>query len=188
MNLICKKEVKEYEEGDECDIKNYFEHKCNLTLDTSLEKKKFIENTTKEILNAELYEIVLHSLEDKKVYKRVEENETYQIYALSNRYRDPDLAYVDLNSCGKLLKQKYNLKESQDVLVFKIEYRSPDFKIPIIEYVLFGRDASIKFNSNICKEEKILYYIPKKINDIFYYIIWSKFIFKLYLHLLRSCF
>ena len=165
VNLICQKEVKEYEEGDECDIKSYFENKCNLTLNTSLEKKKFIENTTKEILNAELYEIVLHSLEDKKVYKRVEENETYQIYALSNRYRDPDLAYVDLNSCGKLLKQKYNLKESQDVLVFKIEYRSPDFKIPIIEYVLFGRDASIKFNSNICKEEKILYYIPKKIND-----------------------
>ena len=136
-----------------------------MTLNTPLEKKKFIENTTKEILNAELYEIIFYALEENKIYTIREETETYQIYALSNRDREPDLAYVDLDSCGKLLNQKYNLEEDQNILVFKVEYKVPDFKIPIIEYILFGREASIRFNSNVCQNEKIMYYIPKQIKD-----------------------
>ena len=58
VNLVCQKKVEEYNETQRCNIKNYFYRKCNMTLNTPLEKKKFIENTTKEILNTELYEII----------------------------------------------------------------------------------------------------------------------------------
>ena len=161
----CTKEIDEYTPGQECDIKNYFMHNCNITLNTNLEKHKFILNTTEGIMNADLYDIILLVLDKHKIYTIKEENEVYQLYALSNKIRDPDLTYIDLDECGKILKEKYKLKESEDILVFKVQDTSPDFKIPIVEYSLYGRDGSIKLNLNICNKLKIMEYIPKIIND-----------------------
>ena len=64
-----------------------------------------------------------------------------------------------------MLKIKYKLNEDEDIVIFKIEYKAPDIKIPIVEYSLFGRDGSMKLNLNICSKLKILYYIPTQIND-----------------------
>ena len=164
-NFVCTKEINEYVPGQICDIKNYFMGNCNITLTDNLDKHKFVINTTEGIMNADLYDIILYVLDNKKIYTIREKNEIYQIYSLSNKIRFNDLAYVDLDECGKILKEKYKLKQSEDILVFKIEYRSPDFKIPIIEYCLFGRDGSIKLNLNICNKQKINYYIPLNISE-----------------------
>ena len=164
-NFICNKEIYEYKKNQTCDIKNYFLHNCNITLNTDLEKHKFILNTTEGIMNADLYDIILYVLDYNKIYTIKEKNEVYQLYSLSNKIRDPELTYIDLDECGKLLKNKYKLKENEEILVFKVQYTSPDFKIPIVEYSLYGRDGSIKLNLNICNKLKIMEYIPKIIND-----------------------
>ena len=52
-----------------------------------------------------------------------------------------------------------------NILIFKIEYTSPDFKIPIIEYALFGRFGTKRLNIYNCNLMKINYYIPKLINN-----------------------
>ena len=47
----------------------------------------------KEIINAELYKIILYSLKYQKIYTIREKNELHQIYVLCNRCREHDLAY-----------------------------------------------------------------------------------------------
>ena len=67
-----------------------------MNLTTSLEKRKFIENTTLGITNGELYELVLMAIELKSIFTIKEENEIYQIYSLSNKERNHDLTYINL--------------------------------------------------------------------------------------------
>ena len=51
------------------------------------------------------------------------------------------------------------------IVIFKIEYKYPGFKIPIIEYNLFGYYGTKKLNLYLCNNLKIRYYIPKVINN-----------------------
>ena len=67
--------------------------------------------------------------------------------------------------CGKLLRESNIIAEKDDILVFKIEYTYPDFKIPIIEYALFGVYGTKRLNLLTCNDIKMKYYIPKQINN-----------------------
>ena len=55
------------------------------------------------------------------------------------------------------------------VIIFKIEYTSPDFKIPIIEYALFGVFGKKRLNIFVCKDMKIMYNIPIFVIILFSY-------------------
>jgi hypothetical protein len=142
-----------------------FLHNCNKTLNTSAQKQEFIEQTINGIINADFYDLVLNALDNNNIFTIKDKNEVYQIYSSNNRIRQPDLVYVDLYHCINVLKSVYQLDEDENILIFKIEYNSPDLKIPIVEFVLFAKAGTIKLNHKICKEQKIYYYIPKKIND-----------------------
>ena len=153
------------DKNDTCSIKKYFLNVCKINLQTPREKRKFIENTTNGITNNELSDLVLLAIEQKYNFTIKEENEIYQIYPLSSRFRDPNLTYINLDECGKLLREFNGLSDEDDIIVFKIEYKSPDFKIPIIEYNLFGYNGKRKLSLHTCNDLKIKYYIPKIIND-----------------------
>ena len=149
-----------------CSIKEYFLGNCKMNLQTPLEKIKFIEATVNSILHNELYDLVLTAIENKKIHIIKEENVIYQIYALNNKnIREQNLTYIDFEDCAKILRENNKLTQRDDIIVFKIEYISPDFKIPIIEYALFGVYGTKRFNLLSCNNIKINYYIPKEIND-----------------------
>ena len=150
-----------------CSIKNYFfkNGNCTLNLQTPIEKRKFIEGTVNGLLNYELYDIALMAIENKQNFIIRDKTEVYQIYSLKNLIREQDLTYIDFEECGKKLKENEKLTKQDDILVFKIEYFSQDFKIPIIEYVLFGEYGTKRLNLYACNKMKINYYIPKIINN-----------------------
>jgi surface protein len=152
------------EEGA-CDIRNMFLNNCNKTFNSTFEKQVFIEDIIKGILTGEFYDIVLNALDNNNIFTIKYEHEVYQIYSSNNKIREPDLVYIDLDYCINTLKSIYRLDENENILVFKIEYYSPDFKIPIVEYILFAKTGYMRLNQNLCKGQKIYYYIPKKIND-----------------------
>ena len=154
---------------DECTIKSYFLGKCVLALNTNELKQKFIESTVREIMNSEIYELLQQATIDKKIHTIIEKNETYQIYSLSNKRRVIGTNHIDLEECGKILKEKHNLKEEEDLVVFKIEYKYTNYKIPIIEYQIFNENGKKKLNLNYCKNIKIPYYINAEINDYIEY-------------------
>ena len=153
------------DKNDTCSIIKYFLNVCKMNLKTPRDKRKFIENTTNGISNDELSYLVLMAIELKYNFTIKEENEIYQIYPLGSKFRDPNLTYIDFDECGKLLREFNGLSDEDDIIVFKIEYKSPDFKIPIIEYSLFGYNGKRKLSLHTCNHLKIKYYIPKIINN-----------------------
>ena len=162
-DYICKKNITN-EKG--CSIKSFFLGNCTLdNLSITENKWKFIELTSKEILNLTLYELLLDAVLDKKIFTRNLTNEIYQIYSLSNKKRIDEIAYINFDDCAKILREKHKLEENEDLIIFKIEYIYPYIKIPIIEYQIFNKNGMRKLNLNHCKNVKVLYYIPKKINN-----------------------
>ena len=104
------------------------------------------------------------SLENEMKFHIREESETYSIYALSNKNRDKDLTHIDIDKCLDILNEVYEISK-HEMMIFKIEYKYPDFRIPIIEYILFGDYGTKKLLLNHCKDLKAIYYIPKNISD-----------------------
>ena len=107
----------------------------------------------------------MNAVLDKKIYSRTVGKETYQIYSLSNKKRIDGKTYIYFDDCAAILREKHKLGENEDLIIFKIEYTYPYFKIPIIEYQIFNKNGMKKLNLNHCKKVKVLYYIPKEIND-----------------------
>ena len=137
-----------------------------MNLQTHKEKIRFIENTVNAIIHSDIYPLVLMAIEGNENFVIKEETETYQIYAVRNKNnRDQSLAYIDFDDCAKLLRESNKIAEKDDILVFKIEYSYPDFKIPIIEYALFGVYGTKRLNLLTCSDIKMKYYIPKEINN-----------------------
>ena len=164
-NYVCKKSLNDTNDGENCDIHDYFLGKCRINLQTPKEKIKFIENTVNGIIYSDLYDLVLITVEGKQNLIIKEENEIYQLYAMNTKIRDPSLAYIDFGECEKKLKEYNLVNKPDDIIVFKIEYLYPDFKIPIIEYALFGIYGTKRLNLLTCNNMKINYYIPRHIND-----------------------
>ena len=164
-NFICLYNYVYKSYNNSCSIRDFFLGKCTKDLKTPSEKQKFISNVTNEILNADIYDLVVNVIEKKYNYTIRYDNEVYQLLALSSKYRDPSLVYFDLEECGKKLKEEFQLRKREDILVFKIEYTSPDFKIPIVEYSFFGGYGIKKLRSGSCSELKTKYFIPKKMDN-----------------------
>ena len=167
---VCKTLETRNETSEECNLKNFYRTSCLLNLNNDTVKQKHIENTINSLMNLELYDLVYMAKYNEMIYSRSTGTETFQIYALSNKKRGKDNIYIDLNECARILKNKYGLPENEDLIVFKIEYISSDYQIPIAEYNIFGRDGRVKLNLNHCKNLKIKYLIPKKINNYVEYL------------------
>ena len=69
-------------------------------------------------------------------------NDQSEIYQLTNSFNQNnnnynDIATINLGECENILKEKYNIDNSQNLIIFKMEYKIEDFQIPIIEYQVF---------------------------------------------------
>ena len=159
----CKESFDTYIDPDSCTINNYFLGACKKRLYTPLDKKHFIESTVNDFLKGKLYGLALMSLENQKKFIIREETETYAIYALSNKNRENDLVYINMDECIEALKETYKL--SNDFIIFQIQYKSPDLKIPIVEYNIFALFGTKKLEINSCKNLKVRYYIPLNISN-----------------------
>ena len=114
-----------------------------------MDKKHFIESRVNDFLNGKLYDLALMSLENQKKF----------IY----KNRENDLVYINMDECIEALKEAYKL--SNDFVIFQIQYKSPDLKIPIVEYNIFALYDTKKLEINLCRNLKVRYYIPLNISN-----------------------
>ena len=163
--FICKLDYEIIANKDNCSIRDYFRNKCNISLSNAKLKQQFIEKVATSLIKGELYDLTIVAIDNKMVFTRREDDIVFQLYSLSNKYRENDLVFMDLEECGKLLRKKYRLDDEDDIIVFKIEYYYPYFKIPIVEYNLYGQFGLKKLGLNYFNKLKINYLIPKTIED-----------------------
>ena len=91
------------------------------------------------------------------------EDEVHQISAISNQ-KDKNLSKISFGLCEDKLKDYYNIN-NEELIMYKVENKVKGFNIPIIEYVLFNQNGSIKLNLSICDNNTLEYYIPVNIDD-----------------------
>ena len=167
----CKNidEIGLYRREDEvdlnCTIQKYFEQKCKISLIEPQDKQRFIEKTSNQIIKGYLNELIVNITQNKTIYTIRNENEVYQLYSLTNKNKEEDLIHIDMDYCGIALKEKNRIDENDDIIIFKVEYRSDEFRIPIVEYNLYGNSGSKKLSLNPCSNIKLIYYIPLNISD-----------------------
>ena len=109
-DFVCQELIKDNINNKTCSIKKFFLGICDMKLKTLKQKQKFVERTNYEITNGDLYELIIEAIDKKKRFPVRDGNEIYQIYALSDKTRDKDLVYIDMEECSKELWKKMKCK------------------------------------------------------------------------------
>ena len=126
---------------------------------------KFIDNIINAIIDSKLDGLLQQAVKNKEVYTVYYPNAVYQLYALSNKQRKENATFINFDDCVDILKDKYSMDKNKDLIIFKIEYITSYFKIPIIEYKIFTENGVKRLNLNYCYNLKAVYHIPKVIED-----------------------
>ena len=164
-NLLCiKMQDNTTTDNVTCNVRNFYMLGCQMDLNNNTAIQKLIEKTFSGLMNSELYDLAVTAIDKQMIFLRKIGNITLQIYSLDNKKRNEDLTYLDFGECIQRLKKRHN-NLNDKLLVFKIEYNSPYYKIPIIEYNLFGRGGKTKLNLHYCNGLKVNYYIPREISN-----------------------
>ena len=169
-NFICieptgQKNITYIEDNNKtCSVKKYFLGDCKRILSNYLLKKKFIEETVNDMINGKLYELALRTIEKKEIFIIDDITEVYSIYSISNKNRNPNLIDINMEECISILKSIYKYINN-DIIIFQVEYKIPEFKIPIVEYALFTLYGAKKLPLSHCPKTKVSYDIPKIIPD-----------------------
>ena len=167
--IICPKEfpyelIETHKCVRECSINDIFRHKCRINY-----KEKNNENLSnkivEDILNGNLREILEQILLNKTEFIYMEDYAVHQITTLDNQIGEHNLSNINFGECEKILREKYINNSDEELIIYKIENKIDSFNIPIIEYVLFNKNGSIKLNLSICDNIKVEYNIPVSINE-----------------------
>ena len=76
-----------------------------------------------------------------------------------------NISTIDLGDCEDILKDVYDIDKSLPLIIFKIDYFSPDTLIPIIGYEIYRPITKEKLNLSHCEEILIKLNIPVNIDE-----------------------
>ena len=116
-------------------------------------------------MNGQLDELIEEIIHNKTEIIIKEDYAIHQITSINNQLTNNNLSFIDFKGCEDILKQEYNIKAEEELLIYKIENIVKGFNIPIIEYILFTQNEHIKLNLTICNNITVEYNIPVSINE-----------------------
>ena len=115
-----------------------------------------------------------HVSKNGMAFKEFFNDTTYEVTTLSDKNLYDNLTYINIQDCENLLKKNKGIHPNEDLFLLKIEYSTDEFKIPIIEYVIFFKNGT-RLNISDCDCMKFEYSIPV---DIIKYDINESLIYK----------
>ena len=128
---------------------------------TKEDKEELIKDIRRQIRN---FDIIIPKILKNQVFAASIYNETYQFSTFSNREKIHNLTFIDFQDCENTLKKEYSINANEELILFKIEYFLEEFKIPIIEYLVFRLDGVTELNISYCNKMKFRYSIPITFN------------------------
>jgi hypothetical protein len=66
------------------------------------------------------------------VHKQIFNDTIYEVTTLCDKKLYDNLAYINIQDCENLLKKEKRIDPNEKLMLFKIEYSTIEFKIPII--------------------------------------------------------
>ena len=86
-------------------------------------------------------------------------------YQEDSIYEEDRISNVILGKCKDKLKERYNLKDDEILLILKLDMFKKDSTIPIVEYEIYNYNNSEKLNLEVCNDVKINVYVPIQLDN-----------------------
>ena len=105
--------------------------------------------------------------ENKEDIIKSKDNVTYQMTTTDNQKNNTNknISTINLGKCEEKLKTIYGIDNSLPLIIFKIDYFSPDTLIPIIGYEIYHPINKSKLNLSYCEDILIKLNIPANIDE-----------------------
>ena len=105
--------------------------------------------------------------ENKEDIIESKDNVTYQMTTTDNQKNNTNknISSIDLGECEKILKEKYKIDDNLPLIIYKVDYFSPDSLIPIIGYEIYHPLNKSKLDLKYCEDILIKLNIPVNIDE-----------------------
>ena len=155
INLISEIEIQEWNSIE------YFNKHCPITDNID----DIINKIRNELKDADLDSLIPDVITGNDIIIK-KENVTFQITTSENQAnnKNNNISNIDLGECEYLLRNYYNIKEDEQLLIFKSERSKEGALVPTIEYEVYDINKN-KLNLSICKDVKIDIEIPVLIDE-----------------------
>ena len=140
---------------------------CGTEISSPTNKDQLINNIQNDIMNRKIDSLLDNITKTKEDLVVQEKDTIYQITTTenqnSNEYKN--MSTVNLGVCEDRLKDIYKIDKNLPLIIFKIDYYSPDLLIPVIGYEIFHPVNKSKLDLNYCKDILIELNIPVSIDE-----------------------
>ena len=95
------------------------------------------------------------------------ENVVLQISKLGDQknQNNKTISSIDLGECEKILKNKYNISNNEDLIVIKADIKSEDLSSTYVQYEIYQPYGLYKLKTEYCKDIKIIIHVPLDLNE-----------------------
>ena len=154
---------------DDCQKDDLYKIEYNNTcfLNNLAVKDKKISSFFEDIVNHKYDDVISNITQNKKDFVQQENDMIFQITTSENQKNNnnSNISTIDLGDCEDRLKDIYHINKSLPLIIFKIDYNSPDTLIPIIGYEIYHPISYIRLNLSYCEDILIKLNIPVSINE-----------------------
>ena len=147
--------------NSECEINDYLESKCNISLSPS----ELIPQISSYITNSENIDLLMQIIDNDKYIIKPLNNSILELISLDNQEisDDPGISIIELNECKDILNQVYGI-ENASLLLYKIDTQIEGYSTLSVNYELYNPNNFSKLNLDYCNQSFIYIKIPVLIN------------------------
>ena len=140
---------------------------CGEEVTSTSNKDQLIANIEYDIMNKKIDDLLENITKTKEDLIVQEKDTIYQITTTENQNNNEynNISTVKIGDCEDRLKEVYGINKNLSLIIFKIDYYSPDLLIPIIGYEIFHPENKSKLDLNHCKDILIELNIPVSIDE-----------------------
>ena len=133
----------------------------------SLTKDEIIKNIREDIINHNLDTVIEKVVEEKEDVFIKKDNTLFQITTSENQNNNTysNVSTIKLGDCERILRDKYDIKDNETLIILKIDYNVTGLLIPIIGYEVYHPRNKSKLDLSYCEESSITYNIPVSIDE-----------------------
>jgi len=164
MHLISEIKIQEWNSIE------YFNKHCTIIDNNDSKNKDDIINKIKNELKDEDFDSLISDVINGNDFIIKKEDVIFQITTSENQAnnRNNNISNINLGECENLLREYYNIKEDEQLLIFKSVLSKEGALMPTVEYEVYDINKN-KLNLSICKDIKIDIEIPVFIDESDFY-------------------
>ena len=128
---------------------------------------QIISNIQDGFKNGQLNPEIKNAIENNDDYTESYGNVTFQIITTASQKNksNGNISTIDLGDCEGILKETYHINDSLSLIIFKIDYKSPDTLMPIVGYEVYHPLNFSKLDLSYCDNTTIILSTPVTIDE-----------------------